>query len=58
MTKFHKWLNEFFFGPSNKPACDPNKVINMSDYNAAILKQKKTHYPQNSESKVLINTYK
>jgi len=41
MTKFHKWLNEFFFGPSNKPAWNPNKVINMSDYNAAILKQKK-----------------
>jgi len=41
MTKFHKWLNEFFFGPDEKPIRDPNKVISITDYNAAILKQKK-----------------
>ena len=41
MTKFHKWLNEIFYGPDEKVIRDPNKVISITDYNAAILKQKK-----------------
>lgn len=41
MTEFHKWLHEFFFGPEEKAVRDPNKVISITDYNAAILKQKK-----------------
>ncbi|WP_334351912.1 hypothetical protein [Companilactobacillus sp. HBUAS56257] len=50
MSKLSKWFDEFFFGPDEKHAWDPKKVVSMADYNAEILKQKKTHYPQNSES--------
>lgn len=53
MSKLSRWLDEFFFGPDERYAWDPKKVVSMADYNAEILKQKKTHYPQNSESKVL-----
>lgn len=41
MSRFSKWLDEFFFGPDERHAWDPKKVVSMADYNAEILKQKK-----------------
>lgn len=41
MSKLSRWFDEFFFGPDEKHAWDPKKVVSMADYNAKILKQKK-----------------